>query len=111
MIVGGSPSASPSAGSCYPPPKFGIMTTNVRETQDLELALLRRGVDERVAESERCGRCRRTPLVGESIYFYEGGTMLCELCREREHQPPLSKGLKHGPAFGHTIRIADRRAA
>lgn len=87
------------------------MTTNVRETQDLELALLRRGVDERVAESERCGRCHRTPLVGESIYFYEGGAMLCELCRERETRPPLSSGLKHGPAFGHTIRIADRRAA
>ena len=87
------------------------MSMNVRETQDLELSLPRRGFDERVAESERCGRCRRTPLVGESIYFYERGTMLCELCRERENEPPVSSGLKHGPAFGHTIRIADRRAA
>lgn len=82
---------------------------DARETQDLEAALLRRGVDERVAESERCGQCRRTPLVGESIYFYDGGTMLCELCRERESEPPVSSGLKHGPEFGHTIRIADHR--
>jgi hypothetical protein len=87
------------------------MSTNVRETRNLEAALLRRGVDERVAESERCGHCRRTPLVGESIYFYEHGTMLCELCRERESEPPVSSGLKHGPEYGHTIRIADHRAA
>ena len=87
------------------------MSTNVRETQDLELALLRRGVDERVAESERCGGCHRTPLVGESIYFYERGTMLCELCRQREREAPISSGLQHGPAFGHTMRITDRRAA
>jgi hypothetical protein len=87
------------------------MSTNVRETQDLELALMRRGVDERVAESESCARCHRTPLVGESVYFYERGTMLCELCRERESEPPVSSGLKHGPAFGRTMRIADRRAA
>jgi hypothetical protein len=87
------------------------MSTNVRETQDPELAVLRHGVDERVAESERCGGCRRTPLVGESIYIYERGTMLCELCREREAEPPVRSGIKHGPAFGRTIRIADRRAA
>jgi hypothetical protein len=87
------------------------MTAYMRETADLELALLRRGVDERVAESERCGRCRRTPLIGESIYFYERGTMLCELCRQTENDVPVSSGLVHGPAFGHTMRITDRRAA
>jgi hypothetical protein len=88
-----------------------IMSPHVGETQDLELALLRRGVDERAAGSERCQRCNRTPLIGESIYFYEHGTMLCELCREGEREPPLSSGLMHGPAFGHTMRITDRRAA
>jgi hypothetical protein len=87
------------------------MSAHVPETPDLEAALLRRGVDERVAGSERCGHCHRTPLIGESIYFYEHGTMLCELCRQIESDAPLSSGLMHGPAFGHTMRITDRRAA
>jgi hypothetical protein len=87
------------------------MSANERETDDLELALLKRGVDERVAGSERCERCHRTPLIGERIYYYEHGTMICELCRAAQREAPLSSGLMHGPAFGHTMRITDRRAA
>jgi len=48
---------------------------------DLELALLRRGLDERLAGSERCTCCHRTPLVGERVYVYASGTIACELCR------------------------------
>jgi hypothetical protein len=81
-----------------------------REMQELELALLRHGVDERVAERERCCRCERTPLIGEHIYSYEHG-VVCELCRSLEPGAPLSQQLVHGPMFGHTIRILDQRAA
>jgi hypothetical protein len=77
----------------------------------LELALLRRGVDQRVAGSERCRRCRRTPLMGERVYVYDEGSILCELCRTLQKQAPSQSRLVHGPEFGHTIRIADRRAA
>jgi hypothetical protein len=87
------------------------VSAHVPEPPDLETALLKRGVDERVAGSDRCRHCQRTPLIGESIYFYEHGTMLCELCRQIESNSPLSSGLMHGPAFGHTMRITDRRAA
>jgi hypothetical protein len=76
----------------------------------LELALLRRGVDEMAAESERCRHCRRTPLIGERVYVYEGGSMLCELCRTFEKQRPQESRLIHGPEFGHTMRITDHRA-
>ena len=82
-----------------------------REMQELELALLREGVEERTAARERCARCSRTPLIGERIYRYARGTLVCELCRSLEAQPPLSAGLVHGPAFGHTIRVIDQRAA
>jgi ribosomal protein L37AE/L43A len=82
-----------------------------REMQDLELALLREGIEERTAERECCARCRRTPLVGERVYRYERGTIVCELCRSLEAGAPLSSQLVHGPAFGHTIRIIDQRAA
>jgi hypothetical protein len=82
-----------------------------REMQELELALLREGIEERTAGRERCARCCRTPLIGERIYHYERGALVCELCRSLETQPPLSAQLVHGPAFGHTIRVIDQRAA
>lgn len=77
----------------------------------LELALLRRGVDELAAGCERCGHCGRTPLVGERVYVYESGTMLCELCRAVDVRQPVTSRLMHGPEFGHTMRITDHRAA
>lgn len=78
---------------------------------DLELQLLRRGLDERLAGSERCTCCHRTPLVGESVYVYASGTIACELCRGRQRDVPLGTRFVHGPEFGHTMRITDQRAA
>lgn len=78
---------------------------------ELELALLRSGMEERAAERERCSRCSRTPLVGESIYFYRDASLVCELCRMLERETPLRCQLVHGPAFGHTLRVIDQRAA
>jgi hypothetical protein len=99
------------AGTLQTATNIQCMSGHGRETPDLELALLKRGVDARVAGSERCGRCQRTPLVGESVYFYEHGPMLCELCRALEPDTPVRSGLVHGPEFGHTMKITDRRAA
>ena len=82
-----------------------------REMQDLELALLHEGVDQRTAGAARCSCCGRTPLIGERVYRYEHGAIVCELCRSLEPSAPLSSSLVHGPAFGHTIRIVDQRAA
>jgi len=45
------------------------------------------------------------------VYRYERGMLVCELCRSLEPGAPLSAQLVHGPAFGHTIRIVDQRAA
>lgn len=81
------------------------------DMRDLELALLRRGVDQRAAGRECCSRCRRTPLTGERVYDFDHGQVLCELCRVRERHAPLASRLVHTPAFGHTIRIIDQRAA
>ena len=89
----------------------GLMTASLRDMLDLELALLRRGLDERLAGSERCTCCNRTPLVGERVYVYQSGVIACELCRERQHESPLRTRTVHGPEFGHTMRITDHRAA
>lgn len=87
------------------------MTASMREVLDLELAILRRGLDERLAGSERCSDCRRTPLVGERVYVYEPGLIACELCRERQGGVPKDSRVVRGPEFGHTMKITDRRAA
>jgi hypothetical protein len=85
------------------------MKTIVREMPELELALLRRGVDAISAESERCGRCHRSPLIGERVYTYPSGATVCELCRSLERAAPVDAHVIHGPEFGHTLRIIDNR--
>lgn len=87
------------------------MSGAVRDMPDLELALLRRGLHGLSATSERCGRCRRSLLVGEQVYLYESGAARCALCRDREHSSPAHSHTVHGPEFGHTLRILDQRAA
>ena len=82
------------------------------EARELELALLRHGVDERSAGRECCTTCGRTPLIGERVYTRdERGTFACELCQALDGAPALGSRLVHGPAFGHTIRVIDQRAA
>jgi hypothetical protein len=86
------------------------MDAEVRDMPDLELQLMRRGLDDMAAASERCGRCDRTPLVGEHVHVYDD-RVLCELCRELERRPPVSIRPVHGPEFGHTMKLRARPAA
>ncbi len=78
---------------------------------ELELALLRRGLHERSAGCERCQRCQRSPLIGERMYVYGSGLILCELCRAVERDSPQHSHVVHGPEFGVTMRLTDQRAA
>jgi hypothetical protein len=82
-----------------------------RSMAELEKALLRRGVHERATNRESCSGCRRTPLVGERVYQSDGGALLCELCRPGATEPATRSSVVHGPAFGHSIRILESRAA
>jgi hypothetical protein len=86
---------------------------SARGITELELALLQRGVDQRLAGIECCSRCHRTPLIGERVFVHDQGdtTLMCELCRSLDADGPCNSRLVHGPAFGHTIRIIDQRAA
>jgi len=83
----------------------------VRRTPALQVALVRRAVDHCDAERERCAGCRRTPLIGERIYFSPDGAVYCELCRALDPDLPLESRIVHGPEFGHTMRLTDHRAA
>jgi hypothetical protein len=82
----------------------------LRDMPPLEVALLKRGVSQLSAGCDRCAKCRRTLLVGERLYLYESGRTLCELCRPIKGESAASSRLVHGPEFGHTLRIIDRRA-
>jgi hypothetical protein len=85
------------------------MQTTIGDTPDLELALLRRSLAGLSREAERCGHCQRTMLIGEQVYEYPSGELRCELCRKRERTAPAESRTVHGPAFGHSIRVIDRR--
>ena len=87
------------------------METSVGDRPELELALLRRGVDQLTAGRERCEHCHRTPLVGERVYVYDSGAIVCELCRALEGSAPRGSRIVHGPEFGHTMRITHQRRA
>jgi hypothetical protein len=110
-LAGRLKDAAQRAGTTFPEANTGPMTASARDMLDLELALLRRGLDERLAGSERCTCCHRTPLVGERVYLYASGTIACELCRGTQRDVPEQDRIVHGPEFGHTMRIIDQRAA
>jgi hypothetical protein len=75
----------------------------------LEIAILRRGVGRRDAGQERCCGCGRTPLVGETVYVNGHRAVFCELCRALEPDPPRESRVVHGPEYGHTMKLTDRR--
>jgi hypothetical protein len=49
--------------------------------------------------------CRRTPLVGERIFFY-GERMVCALCRHMRREPPGREDFVHADGA-----VKARRAA
>ena len=84
------------------------MATQEHHAIELEVALLRRGVDERTNRSnefETCSGCHRTPLIGERVYEYADGKVACALCKPKLDAEPAASRIVHA----HTIRIVDRR--
>ncbi len=82
-----------------------------RNLPSIEAALLRRSMMSLSHGCRRCGRCRRSPLIGERVYVYESGSTICELCRALERSEPVASEIVHGPSFGQSIRVVDRRNA
>jgi hypothetical protein len=78
---------------------------------ELQVALVRRAVGHQDAVRERCRACGRSPLVGEHVYLDQAGAVFCELCRALDPEPALRSRVVHGPEFGHTMRLTDRRVA
>ena len=86
------------------------MQISIGDMPDLELALLRRSLGDIAGTVEHCHGCTRAMLIGERVYEYESGDVCCALCRDREARDPVASHTVHAAAFGHSIRMLDRRA-
>jgi hypothetical protein len=76
----------------------------------LGIHLMRQGMGSVRAARHRCADCRRTPLMGEQIYLYKGGKVVCELCRHLRREDPVSSEPVHGGEYGGTVRVRARAA-
>jgi hypothetical protein len=83
----------------------------VHHAPELERQLLRRSVMALAAGRDCCDGCHRTPLVGERVHVYDGGRVLCELCRRERREQPLRSESVHGAEHGNTVRLTDQRHA
>jgi len=98
-------------GRCHAANKPLVVSRATRKHPALERQLLRKSVVALGAEAARCADCRRTPLVGEHVHRYEGGRLVCELCRLLRHEAPERTETVRGVEHGHAVRVTDRRAA
>jgi hypothetical protein len=80
------------------------------DSERLERHLLRRGVGDLTADRHRCADCNRTPLIGERIYIFEHGRLVCELCRPLRRTEPQASDLVRHSEHGHTVRLTARAA-
>jgi hypothetical protein len=87
------------------------MDTTIGDRPDLEMALLRRSLGGLAETIEHCDGCHRAMLIGERVYEYDSGEVRCALCQDREVSSPADSHTVHGPAFGHSIRVLDRRVS
>lgn len=79
--------------------------TQTIDEQDLERALLRKSVGTLAGRRDRCADCGRTPLIGESLHRYAGGSTVCELCSPLRRGEPLeSEPVRHSE-FGLAVRV------
>jgi hypothetical protein len=78
--------------------------------RELERELLRKAVVAFGRRGCRCQDCRRTPLTGERIYFYEGGRTVCELCRPLRREAPTAHEVVRGPESGLSVKVTARLA-
>ena len=71
---------------------------------------MRQGIGSVRDKRHRCSDCRRTPLMGETVYVYAGGTVACELCKHLRRDEPVSSEPVHGDEHGATVRVRARAA-
>ncbi len=69
-----------------------------------ELSFVRASMRALSGARRDCVHCRRTPLVGETVFFY-GERMVCELCRPRRREAPHATELVRSPEHARAVRV------
>jgi hypothetical protein len=83
-----------------------------RSFSDLGHRLLHKGMARLAEERDTCSVCHRTPLVGERVHRYSGGTLACSLCVDTLRERPERSELVHHSEWGHAVKpIARPRIA
>jgi len=72
---------------------------------DLERSLFRHSVDQLTADRAHCADCGRTPLIGEDLHLYDGGLIVCELCRQLRREAPVHTATVRHSEFGQSVKV------
>jgi hypothetical protein len=88
------------------------MSSTPKDTDQLEMLLLRRGLGALEADRSRCADCGRTPLTGELLHAFAGRRtdLVCELCRPRRRASPVASEIVRHCEHGHAVRLTARAA-
>ena len=68
-----------------------------------ELSFVRSSMRALAGAREGCDGCHRTPLVGETVYFF-GERMVCELCKPLRREAPGRIEVVHSAERDHTVK-------
>ncbi len=88
------------------------MSSVITHVEQLERVLLRRSLGALEADRSRCVDCGRTPLTGEHVHLYGGRShrVVCELCRPRHREAPMTSEIVRHCEHGHAVRLTARAA-
>jgi hypothetical protein len=89
-----------------PAPNSGFMP-HVGVLKPTELSFVRSSMKALEERRRGCAQCRRTPLVGETVYLF-GEDMVCELCRRLRTDQPERSEVVHSAEYELTVK---RRSA
>ena len=68
-----------------------------------ELNFVRRSMRALSAARQGCAHCRRTPLIGETVFFFDE-QMVCELCKPLRHDTPQRSEVVHSAEHELTVK-------
>jgi hypothetical protein len=68
-----------------------------------ELSFVRSSMRALAGARQGCEHCHRTPLVGETVFFY-GERMVCELCRPLRRDQPSRHEVVHSSEYELTVK-------
>jgi hypothetical protein len=88
-------------------PSFALRA-GARPRRGFEVSLVGPSMRALGAGRRGCAHCRRTPLVGERIFFY-GQAFVCELCRPLRREAPGRQEVVHSSERDHTVKRAPSR--